>query len=194
MLIIFRFPKNESLKKAWCVAIKRADSKKSWKLWKPYNRAVVCSKHFKDSDYNPVYNRRTLYPEAVPSCNSISSKLVEISRPSKWISIKKNEEKKEELKDYLQQKKDENVAKVLCNIQKEHSYAIQKSAKQLQDNNAYLIKKLDQKCQSICNANKRLKSRSVAMSELNIKLDSLKVECDELRDLLTEYSGKSKNF
>lgn len=44
-----RFPKDDTLKKLWVIAIKR--DQKRGKLWEPTPFSVVCREHFNTSDY-----------------------------------------------------------------------------------------------------------------------------------------------
>jgi hypothetical protein len=45
------FPSDPELKKKWRLAIKRLDEK-SRNLWTPGKYDVVCTAHFRESDYN----------------------------------------------------------------------------------------------------------------------------------------------
>lgn len=63
----FHFPKDPSLKKKWCVAIRREGPNK-W-LWQPKPRSVVCYAHFEPSDMksNEFNLRKFLKKDVVPS-------------------------------------------------------------------------------------------------------------------------------
>jgi hypothetical protein len=72
----FAFPKDDSMKLKWRVAIKREDKDKK-SLWMPNTHSRVCEKHFKEDDFalpeyakyaeNFFQHRKMLKPGAVPS-------------------------------------------------------------------------------------------------------------------------------
>lgn len=62
--IFFRFPRDPILKGKWVRALRRPDT------WSPSVRSVVCSLHFKDSDYMAYQKGAShLMPKAVSSLN-----------------------------------------------------------------------------------------------------------------------------
>ena len=45
------FPKDETVRRQWIVAIKRNSDTKKHKFWSPHPRSVVCHQHFKEDDF-----------------------------------------------------------------------------------------------------------------------------------------------
>jgi THAP domain len=59
----FRFPKNETLRQKWTVAVSsgRRDG------FKPNDSSILCSIHFELSDFSEISQRLVLRPDAVPT-------------------------------------------------------------------------------------------------------------------------------
>nr|CAI5841308.1 unnamed protein product [Callosobruchus analis] len=68
------FPKDAALRKKWIGALRRKD-------FVPSTRAVICSKHFKNSDYVQTYmDSLRLKKDAVPSIFDFPEQLLKVER------------------------------------------------------------------------------------------------------------------
>nr|KAF6393988.1 THAP domain containing 9 [Pipistrellus kuhlii] len=61
-----QFPSDTILRSKWIKAVNRMDPR-SKKIWIPGPCAILCSKHFLESDFESYGLRRMLKKEAVPS-------------------------------------------------------------------------------------------------------------------------------
>lgn len=63
--IYFSFPKNEELRLRWTHAVNRSNPDRT--LWMPGQNAVLCSKYFKETDFNRTGQTIRLRLDTIPS-------------------------------------------------------------------------------------------------------------------------------
>nr|CAI5865936.1 unnamed protein product [Callosobruchus analis] len=74
------FPKDAALRKKWIGALRRKD-------FVPSTRAVICSKHFKNSDYVQTYmDSLRLKKDAVPSIFDFPEQLLKVERSRRILT------------------------------------------------------------------------------------------------------------
>ncbi|VEN61799.1 unnamed protein product, partial [Callosobruchus maculatus] len=74
------FPRDEALRKKWIVALRRKD-------FVPGTRAVICSKHFKHSDYYQTHmDTLRLKKDAVPSIFDFPRHLLKVEKTRRILT------------------------------------------------------------------------------------------------------------
>lgn len=77
-----RFPTDENIKRKWVLAVKRRDVNAAG-IWEPKKGDVLCSRHFKKTDFDRSAPNIKLKPGVIPSIfDSISRLQVCLSDPA----------------------------------------------------------------------------------------------------------------
>jgi len=150
-----RFPVDESRRQQWAIKVRRLDST-TFRPWHPGPGALLCSKHFLDSDYTIQWGRKLLKPDAVPSVFAFAVAKTPRKRPKNRLPRipEQNEDNSSSLAAEQEQQSECSSTAKSCSTVSDHQYSI-RSPKKLRQTNLMLLEQLHKKSQALRNARRR---------------------------------------
>ncbi|XP_013868018.1 THAP domain-containing protein 6 [Austrofundulus limnaeus] len=112
------FPKNEELRLQWARAVKRSNLDRT--LWMPGQHDVLCSKHFKDTDFDRTGQTVRLRPDTIPSIFNFPKRLKK-KKPTQEIAVSQAADAAE---NSAELGKPEEKLQDCSYISKDHAYAV----------------------------------------------------------------------
>lgn len=198
----YRFPSDKQRSDRWTVRLRR-QGELTGSLWKPGNRAVVCSEHFLPSDFFWQWGRKLIKPDAEPTIFSFGKAVKRRKAPAdRSFLTPANEEVVILGNSSIEMDTLPEVyvttgatAQVTASItMPDHKYCIEQSPRKLSGTVRSLVQRLHDRTATMRNAQRRECRLRGKVADLLKRMKGLQLLTSKAEDLLEVYRDMPLNL